>query len=362
MSALVDLAIGLTYVYLLFSLAVTAGTEFVSALFASRGRMLKQGITRLVGDAKLVEGFYEHALLRSLKKRASSLPSYVPARTFALVLIDLVFGGESRKALGFDEIKAAAQTRKDNVGQVLKVFVADAELSAGQPGPQPGTGWSATDARLEGLRSALETWFDDTMERTSGWYKRQTQLVSFTMAALLTVLFNADTLVIAQRLWTDSGLRTALVSQAEAYAKANTPAAGDAFVPEAGADPQSSLAVPPPPCPPYEVCGLDETADNFEHSLGRLNALALPLGWGPEAGEGGASVKDRVVRHLPGWMLTVLAISLGAPFWFDVLNRFIAIRSAGKAPEEKQKSPKEVPRPDAGGTHAKDTASPAPAS
>ena len=49
--------------------------------------------------------------------------------------------------------------------------------------------------------------------------------------------------------------------------------------------------------------------------------------------------------HLVGWLLTALAASLGAPFWFDVLNKFISIRSVGKAPEERPKPPKEVPIP-----------------
>ena len=49
--------------------------------------------------------------------------------------------------------------------------------------------------------------------------------------------------------------------------------------------------------------------------------------------------------QLAGWLLTALAASLGAPFWFEVLNKFIAIRSAGKTPEEQPKPPKDVPVP-----------------
>jgi hypothetical protein len=33
-------------------------------------------------------------------------------------------------------------------------------------------------------------------------------------------------------------------------------------------------------------------------------------------------------------LLTAVAVSLGAPFWFDVLNKFIAFRSSGKPPEK----------------------------
>jgi hypothetical protein len=49
--------------------------------------------------------------------------------------------------------------------------------------------------------------------------------------------------------------------------------------------------------------------------------------------------------HTFGWLITILAVSLGAPFWFDTLNRIIAIRSAGRAPEERPRPPKQVPKP-----------------
>ena len=44
-------------------------------------------------------------------------------------------------------------------------------------------------------------------------------------------------------------------------------------------------------------------------------------------------------------LLVALAASMGAPFWFDMLNKVISIRSAGKAPEESPKPPKDVPVP-----------------
>ncbi|MGH9962120.1 MAG: hypothetical protein ACREBC_34160, partial [Pyrinomonadaceae bacterium] len=50
---------------------------------------------------------------------------------------------------------------------------------------------------------------------------------------------------------------------------------------------------------------------------------------------------DQIYWHWLGWVLTALAISLGAPFWFDLLNKFIVIRSAvkphEKSPEDESK-------------------------
>ena len=89
----------------------------------------------------------------------------------------------------------------------------------------------------------------------------------------------------------------------------------------------------------------------------RLMQLNLPIGWvraKPTQSEidnrqflpgDWQAWRDTVSFHFLGWLLTALAATLGAPFWFDTLNRFISIRSAGKAPEEKPKPPKDVPTP-----------------
>jgi hypothetical protein len=64
----------------------------------------------------------------------------------------------------------------------------------------------------------------------------------------------------------------------------------------------------------------------------RLDALELPIGW-PDATFG----RDWYMRIL-GWLITGAAISLGAPFWFDLLNRMMVVRSTVKPHE---KSPEE---------------------
>ncbi len=69
----------------------------------------------------------------------------------------------------------------------------------------------------------------------------------------------------------------------------------------------------------------------------------LGLGWddpptAPNGGELSSGAKAWwVAKKIPGWLITALAISLGSPFWFDLLNRLINLRNAGKRPENKQK-------------------------
>jgi hypothetical protein len=73
--------------------------------------------------------------------------------------------------------------------------------------------------------------------------------------------------------------------------------------------------------------------------------VSLPIGWADFRWKGLNQTALDILSWLPGWLITALAVSLGAPFWFDLLNKFINIRGAGKAPEERQKEPKAVPQP-----------------
>ena len=76
-----------------------------------------------------------------------------------------------------------------------------------------------------------------------------------------------------------------------------------------------------------------------------IAGLGLPLGWhsetDPRLSWNDRKLTEHVQDHIFGWLLTALAISLGAPFWFDLLNKFIVVRSTvkpkEKSPEEKSK-------------------------
>ncbi len=61
-----------------------------------------------------------------------------------------------------------------------------------------------------------------------------------------------------------------------------------------------------------------------------VQTAGIPLGW--TAAPRGCEWANKII----GLILTIFAISLGAPFWFDVLNKIVSIRSVGLSPEEKK--------------------------
>jgi hypothetical protein len=134
----------------------------------------------------------------------------------------------------------------------------------------------------------IEQWFTGGMERVSGWYKRWTQLYTIAAALVVVGVCNVDTVQIARELNRNAALRTAMAGRAADVAKSGS----------------------------------------VEEAKKQLEAIELPFGrrerdqWGLE--------------HLLGLTLSVFAISLGAPFWFDLLNRLVNLRQTGNKPATPQ--------------------------
>jgi len=339
---ILDVAIGLFFGYLVLSLAVTAANELFAAWFKRRAWMLRKGVASLLDDPALTARLYGHPMIRSLSAPRGPVsrilpglvgegPSYMSSRAFAMALLDI---------LPPDSSGAQAPAAAGGVERVLALLRKDA----------------GTDT--EKFRTNVETWFNDSMERVSGWYKRRTQVFLLLWAAVVTIGTNADTIVIARALWSDPALRQTLVERAEGYVAAQQPRPGTEAAP-------TDEAPPPPPLPPDQQAEVDfqEASAQFDAAVADLAELQLPIGWEAPAAAIDGEPSLRLVRddatddwpgaiwapggwerwkqaaaeHAVGWLLTMMAVSLGAPFWFDTLNRIIAIRAAGKAPEESPK-------------------------
>jgi hypothetical protein len=174
-------------------------------------------------------------------------------------------------------------------------------------------------------RQAMERWFNDGMDRVSGWYKRRTQLVLFGLGLSIAIVLNIDTISVARTFWASPAARAYAIKTAEAYSATETST-------PTSATPSSKLKT---------SGGLPVTASE---QIAALGELALPLGWNnglfpwPKSSDGHEYTKGEIalkfVSTLLGWILTGFAVTLGAPFWFDLLNQFMVIRSTVK-PSEK---------------------------
>ena len=288
-STILDAAIGIIFIYLLVSLVISAINELIAAMLKSRAKNLSLGIQALLQDpsqAGWVARLYQHPLIQSLSP-SNGKPSYIPSRTFALALLDLIAPATADGSRTLADLKAGMVNLPEPLQRTLTNLLDEAQHD------------------VERLKTQIEIWFNNGMDRASGWYKRKTQWIQFFLGLGLVILLNIDSVHIGRALFAvNSPLRASLVESAKSFA----------------AEPGGAKK------PIKDVVDAISTA-------------SLPIGWTE------VPKRDQWLTIAMGWLITALAVSMGAPFWFDLLNKFINIRASGKAPEEEPKSPKEVPAP-----------------
>lgn len=300
---ILDIAIGLIFIYLILALTCTAINELFAGWFDRRSKNLVMGIRNLLQDSKerdsksnkddensLVSKFYSHPLIKSLEEKGAK-PSYIPSRTFALTLLDIIAPATPGGSKTIADVRGAVDKFSNaEVRKSLLVLIDEAE------------------GDLNKVQENIEIWFNNSMDRVSGWYKKRTQTIILLIAIALVGFLNADTIRISKALANNSALREAIVAQAQEYAKSNQAAGNSTATPQA----------------------------RIQENVDKLQQLGVPLGY---EGEGWPKGFDGWLSKVLGLMLTAAAASLGAPFWFDILNKFINIRAAGKSPDEMAKPP-----------------------
>jgi hypothetical protein len=278
-STVLDVAIGLVFIYLLLGILCTTVNEWIAGILSTRSKTLREGIRGLLndqpmGNAQFLEKFYLHPLISGLMKDGNH-PSYIPGRAFSTAIMDLVtptITGPMTITNLVDGINALPD------GDVKKSLAALVSNVHGD---------------LENAQRNIEQWYDDSMDRVSGWYKRNAQIWTVIIASALTLGANADSMRIAKLLWVNPTERNALVEQAKQRTQTPLPVASTGLTPTESAE------------------------------------LGTMLGWTQ------ASLQGNWVtwaQRILGWIFTAIAVSLGAPFWFDTLNRIANIRTAGKVP------------------------------
>jgi hypothetical protein len=374
-----DLLIGMVVVYLTLSLVVSALREAVEARLRTRSTHLATGIVQLLGGVGEARQFYDHHLVRGLyrssdgspgdelggalafaagfrglgafkalwglvggalrKVARAELPTYIPARTFSLAMLDIALRDPviAKRVCDLSGIVPGRPANADDLPLEKAQFYpalrtailerASSRLAPPADAPPPPR-WlksmanallSADGDDFAGGCKALDSWFNATMDRVSGWYKHESQSLLFWFGAILVVALNVDSIALVQHLSSTPETRQMLVDRAkEVQAQAMPDAATSA----------------------------DDSWGRLGAAIDQVNALNVPIGWNAEQQarilpRGRGVAWANLGSALIGWYMTALAISFGAPFWFDILNKIMIVRStvkpSEKSPEDKSK-------------------------
>ena len=455
-----DVAIGLIFVFLLYSLLASIIAEIIASFLGLRARNLRTGIERLLdedkkgtiphlgikivildklidyvndllavfgtinrkkSDTSTLAKFYNEPAIKYLGNgKFFSKPSYIPASSFSKAIVDILKKGEGATAL--EKIQNSLATMKEQSEKIvaleakLKTNPADAATIKKQIAAIKHQAFLHGDTLvliasfledanndIDQFKVSLENWFETTMDRVSGWYKRKNQFILLVIGLILAYAFNVNTIDIAERLAKDENARTEMVTLATSFVeenpeiigrldsvKADTTDASDTTL-------QQNIAVFN-----RRLDSLVAIRETLQEDLDQANrVLGLPLPDSLFATR--IPRKDRrlvadtirpnqtfindsnyivtfsdkylakkarsyyevdtcmieqnrpivarmncwkyIEANIWGFIITALAVSLGAPFWFDLLSKIVRIRSAlptgEKGNTDKNNTPKQ---------------------
>jgi|GEM_PF-3288560 len=348
MNPILETAFGLIFIFMIFSLITSWIVEYLSMIYQRRGNMLYKYLKGALNDNFNKNWglmLYAHPLIEALGREIHKsnslfgflqnnkiglrkrLPQYIPSEQFSAALIDLIIDNNRSSIFIKDEhgqyitLKKPLQPEKAyqdflngldslNESEMKSMLLSLSRTASGQPDP------------FLALKAEIATWYNNSMDRVNGWYKRATRKWLFLTGFLVAMFCNVNSIEILTRLYTDPQIRASVAQTADTYLLQNEK------LPE----------------------GVAGSADSLRSRINELRNILTPLqlpigytykhnGFKEMLPEYLCAVKQAFGPNFLGWLITAFAVSFGAPFWFDILKRFANIRSAGISPGSRENKP-----------------------
>ncbi|MBA4853255.1 hypothetical protein [Emticicia sp. BO119] len=329
-SPMLDVIISMIFIYFLFSTLTSSIEELWASYYKNRGEMLKKAIQKVLNDPlnkHFGDLIYMHPAIDILGEANKRKPAYIEGRNFATTLIELISSEahqvnymqdeetgkmtfeieQSGKSL-IERFKAGVdKLRYSDLTVLLYTFLQNYEKKI-------DSDVKFTQEMDEKLISNIETWYNNYMDRVTGWYKKDVKKSIFLKSIIVALIFNVNFFIILKTVYTNTSLKGAAIGSASVLTK------------------DSVKNLPP---------------DSVKNELNKLYEIGLPVGWDM------SGLKDTTsslslnfiptIHHqirnsggytysIIGWLISAVIISFGAPFWFDVLKKLVNVRNGGLKP------------------------------
>jgi hypothetical protein len=282
-STMLELAISMIFLYLMLSAASSAIQEIIANWRRWRAKTLEKGIAGLFNE-DFKDKLYQLPLIESLcspnaRGQLIHKPSYIPSATFALAVLDLAL--KNNIALpGSPAPPAAAPVPPPAANAAPPEGAAAAAANSLSPESIAKTTQLLISLLLgaqnvQEQRKRIEDWFNDSMDRVSGWYKRTSHAWLWIIGIVLCLIVNADSISLFKVFWNDPTLRAATVAAADEHVKnapkeERTPAAPSA---------SGSTAATGGTAPTQPANSGDTAFKRLNDVRQELTKLNIPLGW-----------------------------------------------------------------------------------
>jgi len=292
-TVIIQVAIGIIFVWIILASITSQIQEWVASILAWRASMLEATIAQLLSDPDLKDKVYNHPLIHGLfTNNGNRKPAGIPQDKFALILFEEVMNsglniGEAKT--DFEKLKKSVEALKaSDANGGLKNFATSLDtLLLGIEDKADDATQAITEARIR-----VEGWFNNSMERLGGAYRRRVQIVAIIVGMGVSIAFNVDSIAIANTLWNDPLVRQAVAAEASQL-KA----------------PDTQTGQPAP------------SIEDITKNAAKIKVLKLPVGW---ASENMPSDSSGWASKFFGILLSGMAAAQGSPYWFDLMRKLIS--------------------------------------
>jgi len=338
-SVVISIAITLVFIFLLLAIMVTAINELMFTFMRSKSKQLEGFLDKLYFDDEdwkdIFKKLKNSPFINVLKKGPHKFPGAIPAETFTTALLAQI----GKNELTIEAIQRVSDEHKDSQSDFYVMLRA---ILSQKP-------------TFEQLRAEIDKMFNNAMDRLTGWYRRNAKIRSFVVAAIICFTLNVDTITITKNLWNNKDKADQLASSAVASVNYFEKVDSTKVVLKSGIDREAQGMADNKALTTSKVgqavASLDTTdnkpAQQLQESYGVLSSMDLPIGWTkdnmPAATEKPGTKALLWFLKLLGILLTTAAVSMGSPYWFDLLNKLTPLKQSTSKPAAATSSPQNNP-------------------
>lgn len=309
--------LGLLFFLMLLALMCSLITEYVSHARRLRAKTLEKGIKNLLGE-ELTIRFYSHPYIKGFalaEPRALDKPAYIPSRIFAWVLLDIICTGKTSSQRFNDLCEAISKLAEGDLKRLFSVFIQE------------------SDGDIKKLHSNIQFWFENAMGRVSAWYRLKVQKILFVIGLAVSLMLNADAVMVVKILSRAPMIRSSIAKIAEknieSIALRKAVEKPDQAARKGDVISEAMERLPPDitgrPLTSYAQA-LTELVEYYSRELDLL-------GWSRSRWEGMHSI-GQFISKLVGLLITAFSVAAIAPLLFDIVNRLVNIRGSERRPSE----------------------------
>ncbi|MGN6533021.1 MAG: hypothetical protein ACTHK0_14865 [Ginsengibacter sp.] len=335
---ILDLVIGIIFIYFLLSIICSSAVELFLSIFKSRAGLLENWLKQIFNlpalnsegkplNVSVGQAIMDHCMVTALSKKGTST-SYMDANNFVSALLDkiTITPSGANNTVEFPPANLAGYITaiqnstliSGELKRTILIFANEAKSIA-----TASNNTAPVVSELELFRDRLEKWFNTNADRLTGTFKRTKALpLTIIIAVIMVIALNMDSIQISKYLYNNQAASKQLATTAMNSFQNYQDQIDTVLTKDSASNSVKATT----------ISELNARTLQLKNDMDSLRALDLPIGWKAANVKDGRTFMNNFTKHLAGWLATILAIMMGAPFWFDILNKISNLRGTGPKP------------------------------